>query len=973
MIDAARAYAAHGIPVFPVSARSKNPVAARLKDADGNKISGTGGFKRATTDSQQIFEWWHRAEHLIGVPMGPMSGVWAVDVDTNVEHAVDGIAPWQALLAEHGPLNTRTHRTATGGLHEILIFPDDQDIRCRRGGLPDGVEVKASGGYVVAPPSVRRGKAYTVENDLDPVRPPAWLLDLIASAPLLKAKNKAGNANLNPDRTTPNKEPNAPFMYGDIPPDLMQLASAVAAIPNPDLEWEEWTEVGLAIYAASHGKRGYPIFHAWSKTSSKYDPVKTLQRWLEIDGSPPDRFGVRGRTIYKRAKENGWLPGATPTYPQPTFSDLDAAREKLQQLIHDFLHDDDIKSTNYFAQFAPPPVQALRVGTGIGKTKIAIAEIAACGKPLIYCVPTLRLGSEIEVQFAAHGVKAKVFRGRNADDAENPGTAMCLNLPAVELAMKLHADVQKTCCKAKGVKCVFFNSCGYQRQQIDRPKVWIVASDMAFHHQTAFGKPTKCIIDESFWRKSLRGIEHGEEWSVPFAVLAKGSQGRRDLGMELSAQVDDGGLQRGVIEHMDGHALSKIISAEWGHMPKASLVPGLSSAAVELLAKDEHLIKKVALARRVIRICQELRRMLDDPGIQVSGRLLLEHDSSGLRVIRWRGVAAISEQFSIATLLLDATLPELAMLRILHPDAEIAAEIDVALPESVHVRQVIDAPTSSRKLVSTAHDDHRQAVRRYIFGRWFELGRPRTLVICQEQISLWLADKLPPGVELLHFNATNGLDVFKDVRLLILVGRAQPGPAAVETLAATFGGSMPTILRPGAQNFTWYHQEKRGIRLRNGSGVAVDGDRHPDPFAEAIRRQITEAELIQAFGRARAVNRTPATPLDVDLLLDTVLPITVDAVMSWRAPSLLLATAADGVVLTSPADLTAIWPDLWPNEKAAGRTLAAGIQALPGFVEVTYQRDGPKQKTRLGYFDPMRIPDPQAWLEARLGPLRVIL
>src|SRR6478752_4917375 len=72
MVDAALAYAAHGVPVFPLTVGDKSPVAAKLKDEHGNPIPGTGGFKRATTDPVQIRKWWKpHSTHLIGVPMGP--------------------------------------------------------------------------------------------------------------------------------------------------------------------------------------------------------------------------------------------------------------------------------------------------------------------------------------------------------------------------------------------------------------------------------------------------------------------------------------------------------------------------------------------------------------------------------------------------------------------------------------------------------------------------------------------------------------------------------------------------------------------------------------------------------------------------------------------------------------------------------------------------------------------------------------
>jgi hypothetical protein len=76
---------------------------------------------------------------------------------------------------------------------------------------------------------------------------------------------------------------------------------------------------------------------------------------------------------------------------------------------------------------------------------------------------------------------------------------------------------------------------------------------------------------------------------------------------------------------------------------------------------------------------------------------------------------------------------------------------------------------------------------------------------------------------------------------------------------------------------------------------------------------------MQALGRARGINRTDETPLDIDLLFDTCIPVTVNEVVLWEPPSLMIETAAEGVMLTSPGDMVKLWPKLWTNEKAAYR------------------------------------------------------
>src|SRR5262249_23058022 len=112
------------------------------------------------------------------------------------------------------------------------------------------------------------------------------------------------------------------------------------------------------------------------------------------------------------------------------------------------------------------------------------------------------------------GINARICYGREADDPQRPGQAMCVNLPAVSLAMRCHAEIGPTCCKHKKQQCQSFDHCGYQRQLRNREgvQVWIVAIDMLFHIQKAMGKkPAAVIIDEGLWQKGLRGVEANED------------------------------------------------------------------------------------------------------------------------------------------------------------------------------------------------------------------------------------------------------------------------------------------------------------------------------------------------------------------------------------------------------------------------------------------------------------------------------
>jgi hypothetical protein len=244
MVDAALAYGAHGFPILPLDPVSKVPIPRRDKGKDGKPISGTGGVYKATTDEEQTRRWWRRDPNaLIGMPMGERTGVWALDVDTSEDHA-DGVAEWKKIVAKHAAIITREHRSATDGPHLIFAWDGNHPIFCSTGSLPSGIEVKGQGGYIAVPPSQRKGRAYTVHRDIDPVAPPQFLLDLIsADRP----------HDVNPDKQL-------------VANDIDELAYAVSQTPNDLTGWKQWKDYCLAIFNGSAGSdEGFDMFEEFSQ------------------------------------------------------------------------------------------------------------------------------------------------------------------------------------------------------------------------------------------------------------------------------------------------------------------------------------------------------------------------------------------------------------------------------------------------------------------------------------------------------------------------------------------------------------------------------------------------------------------------------------------------------------------------------------------------------------------------------------
>ncbi len=155
-------YAASDWAVFPLLPNTKRPATEH-------------GLKDASTDHDTIREWWSRWPNAnIGIALPPE--LVAVDIDVK---DVDGHATMAELAAPHGGLpGTLTVETTTGGWH--LYFKKPPEVRVKnRAGIRPGIDVRAHGGYLVAPPSVIDGRAYQWHGNSPMVDCPQWLLDVL--------------------------------------------------------------------------------------------------------------------------------------------------------------------------------------------------------------------------------------------------------------------------------------------------------------------------------------------------------------------------------------------------------------------------------------------------------------------------------------------------------------------------------------------------------------------------------------------------------------------------------------------------------------------------------------------------------------------------------------------------------------------------------------------------------------------------
>jgi len=127
------------------------------------------GFKEATTNLEQISDWWTRwPAALLAVPTGAASKLVVVDIDP------DG-ADWYREHANQLGC-ARVHQTRRGH-HLLYRTPAGIEIRNSASKIADGVDVRGEGGYVIWWPA----HGFDAVGDLEELtEPPRWLLELIA-------------------------------------------------------------------------------------------------------------------------------------------------------------------------------------------------------------------------------------------------------------------------------------------------------------------------------------------------------------------------------------------------------------------------------------------------------------------------------------------------------------------------------------------------------------------------------------------------------------------------------------------------------------------------------------------------------------------------------------------------------------------------------------------------------------------------
>jgi hypothetical protein len=137
--------------------RGWSVIPIRIEDGVKKALVKWKPFQTRRAEPEEVQRWWKEfPDALVGIVTGEISNLVVVDIDP--KHGGDADT-W----AKRQPSGLRAN-TRSGGAHFYYSYPEGGRVRNSAGRIAKGIDVRAEGGYVVAPPSsgyswASRGKA----------------------------------------------------------------------------------------------------------------------------------------------------------------------------------------------------------------------------------------------------------------------------------------------------------------------------------------------------------------------------------------------------------------------------------------------------------------------------------------------------------------------------------------------------------------------------------------------------------------------------------------------------------------------------------------------------------------------------------------------------------------------------------------------------------------------------------------------
>ena len=561
-----------------------------------------------------------------------------------------------------------------------------------------------------------------------------------------------------------------------------------------------------------------------------------------------------------------------------------------------------------------PKHTAIRVTSGAGKTatlcdelvkELQKARVSGKRKVAHFYLSTHELKGEIAYRLQKLDPSLRITNviGRVPDTCERYELTSSLR--------DLRISIQRSCCDASSSidrtiplfleqrRCPHFKECSYQGQFQGKADIYLFTKHyLSAGRRTDVAEPDWVIIDESFVSNLLEIREAGLEeiLELPETVTADARKAVRIirdslandepiLGKLRDANFDMAMLKRCAFDI--NQARLKIAHR---------ILPGMQSAQIAEQAKNIGAEHVAYLA---------LQAIAYEIGAKRADSYSVAYQNSRLFVRLLREGPALRTP----TLVLDATADE-ELIRAVLPNVQYHA---IEVPRRAHVVQVQNRRLSKYSLTKDQSKDRLVSLVQRSLNRISAYYPNGLLVTFKDTESLFM---VPKTWEVAHFGNIRGIDRYKGLDVVVIVGTYLPPVQAVETEAAGLAARLPE-----ARAFSGaYARMERPFRLRHGeTRASIWG--HPDPFVQRVLEQKREAEMLQAVDRLRLVHSPSVKP--VFILSNVPLDLTIDETVTLEqlaGEDDLVGQLLDhfgGAIPLRASLLHEHRPDLFSTEKAA--------------------------------------------------------
>lgn len=561
---------------------------------------------------------------------------------------------------------------------------------------------------------------------------------------------------------------------------------------------------------------------------------------------------------------------------------------------------------------------------GSGKTQQMAEHIAKrqWGVFEVY-QPTHRLGDEWKASILNYnpGKRVIVIKGREALDSQ--GQPLCIKHQLVSQLTQKGLPVYPNLCRSsqgKGkapLECNRYQHCAYI-QQFGRADVYVYthAHLPLERSELETWDPGLVVVDESFFQSCLQQLQFPLTLLLHPTLPPKAMSICGDIHQHLLAY----GLSSGIQRLLNPGLLSAINDARTAliNANKTKLLPNMGAN------QQAPLIAHSVSFSPLIVLLQHLENAVLTNALPQS----LDFDATAqtVTVHHRRDITRFDDQPVAPTfILLDAS----ASQTVIEPFFSVGAISPLHIDRKAVVTQCRSARCSTTSLISTsqttparqqANTDRLNDVQ-VLIDRLEGRGLG-VLVVGPSAITGNPTRNIPslltvsPGSELAHFNAVRGVDRWKPLDAVVLIGRNQPPATAVEDIARALFWDDPNRLTLSGQ---WITAE-RGYRSA-GEPYGVDVEVHSDPRVQAVHEQVREEESLQAIDRLRLIYAEQDK--QVFVLSNLVLDLEVHQLLDWhdithgtRLEQAKEALAC-GVLPLRPKWLSDRFEVLWSTEKAA--------------------------------------------------------